>query len=87
MLVPLVYRSLGIWDVPLVYRSLGIWDGHLVSIEFACNNSFHSGTQMAPYEALYGWICRTPICWEEVGLRSQHGPELKEMTRKNTPII
>ena len=73
--------------VPVVYRSLEIWDGHLVSIEFACNNSFHLSTQMAPYEALYEWICRTPICWEEVGQRSQHGPELKETTRKNTPII
>ena len=25
---------------------------------------------MAPFEALYGRRCRTPVCWEEVGIRS-----------------
>ena len=38
-------------------------------VEFAYNNSFHSSIQMAPYEALYGRKCRSPICWDEVGER------------------
>lgn len=45
------------------------WDERLSLVEFAYNNSYHSSTEMAPFEALYGWYCRTPVCWEEVGKR------------------
>ena len=41
----------------------GNWDEHLPLIEFAYNNSFHVSIGMAPYEALYGRPCRSPICW------------------------
>ncbi|KAL0385909.1 UNVERIFIED_CONTAM: Transposon Ty3-I Gag-Pol polyprotein [Sesamum radiatum] len=40
----------------------GNWDDHLPLMEFAYNNSFHSSIGMAPYEALYGRKCRSPIC-------------------------
>ena len=33
------------------------------STEFAYNNCYHSSIGMAPFEALYGNLCRTPICW------------------------
>ncbi|KAJ8774323.1 hypothetical protein K2173_011195 [Erythroxylum novogranatense] len=46
----------------------GAWDEHLPLVEFAYNNSYHSSIQMAPYEALYGRRCRTPICWDDVGV-------------------
>ena len=39
----------------------GSWDYHLLLIEFSYNNSYHSSIQMAPYEALYGRKCRSPI--------------------------
>ncbi len=52
------------------------WDDHLPLIEFAYNNSYHSSIQMAPYVALYGRKCRSPICWEEVGEGKLLGPEL-----------
>ncbi|CAL9001524.1 unnamed protein product [Prunus brigantina] len=45
------------------------WDTHLALVEFAYNNSYHSSIKMAPYEALYGQMCRTPVCWNEVGDR------------------
>ena len=45
----------------------GTWDHNLPLVEFACNNSYHASIGMAPFEALYGQHCRTPICWEEVG--------------------
>ena len=45
----------------------GSWDDHLPLIEFADNNSFHSSIGMAPFEALYGRKCRSPIGWFEVG--------------------
>ncbi|CAN4096811.1 unnamed protein product [Withania somnifera] len=41
----------------------GAWDRHLALTELAYNNSYHSGIQMAPFEALYGGICRSPIGW------------------------
>ncbi|KAL2230611.1 UNVERIFIED_CONTAM: Retrovirus-related Pol polyprotein from transposon gypsy [Sesamum indicum] len=47
----------------------GNWDDHLPLMEFAYNNSFHSSIGMAPYEALYGRKCRSPICWDIEGLR------------------
>jgi hypothetical protein len=28
---------------------------------------------IAPFKALYGRRCKTPVCWEEVGTRSLHG--------------
>ena len=49
------------------------WDESLPLCEFAYNNSYHSSIGMAPFEALYGRRCKTPVCWEEVGERSFHG--------------
>jgi len=44
----------------------GSWDHNLPLVEFAYNNNYHSSIDMAPYEALYGRRCRTPVCWNEV---------------------
>ena len=44
----------------------GSWDDHLPHIEFTYNNSYYSSIQMAPYEALYGRRCRSPVVWFEV---------------------
>ena len=61
----------------------GAWDSHLPLIEFTYNNSFHTSIGMAPYEALYGRRCRTPLCWYESGESVVLGPEiLQEMTEK-----
>ncbi|CAN4101631.1 unnamed protein product [Withania somnifera] len=54
----------------------GSWDDHLPLIEFAYNNSYHSSIKMAPYEALYGRKCRSPIGWFEVGETVLLGPDL-----------
>src|SRR4051812_23789373 len=45
----------------------GSWEDHLPLVEFAYNNSFQSSIGMAPYEALYGRPCRSPLCWIEAG--------------------
>ncbi|KAL0286800.1 UNVERIFIED_CONTAM: hypothetical protein Sangu_2719700 [Sesamum angustifolium] len=58
----------------------GNWDDHLPLMEFAYNNNFHSSIGMAPYEALYGRKCRSPICWGIEGLRQLEGPELVQQT-------
>jgi len=42
------------------------WDIHLPLIEFSYNNSYHTSIKVAPFEALYGQKCRSPLCWVEV---------------------
>ena len=54
----------------------GNWDDHLPLIEFAYNNSYHSSIGMAPFEALYGRRCRSPIGCFEVGEVALIGLEL-----------
>nr|GFA87044.1 reverse transcriptase domain-containing protein [Tanacetum cinerariifolium] len=42
-----------------------------------------SSIKAAPFEALYGRKCRSPVCWTEVGEAQILGPELiQEMTEK-----
>ncbi|KAA0043143.1 pol protein [Cucumis melo var. makuwa] len=54
----------------------GSWDSHLHLMEFAYNNSYQATIGMAPFEALYGKCCRSPVCWGEVGEQRLMGPEL-----------
>ncbi|KAL9400738.1 hypothetical protein Peur_004587 [Populus x canadensis] len=42
---------------------------------------------MAPYKALYGRRCRTPLCWEEIGDRKLYGAELVQVTTEKVRII
>ncbi|KAL2243599.1 UNVERIFIED_CONTAM: Transposon Tf2-12 polyprotein [Sesamum indicum] len=65
----------------------GNWDDHLPLMEFAYNNSFHSSIGMAPYEALYGRRCRSPICWDIEGLRQLEGPELVQETVDKIQVV
>jgi len=58
----------------------GNWDHNLPLAEFAYNNRYHSSIEMAPYKALYGRRCRTPICWDEVGERRLSKVELIDQT-------
>ncbi|GKD68555.1 reverse transcriptase domain-containing protein [Tanacetum coccineum] len=44
-----------------------VWVKHLPLAEFSYNNSYHASIKAAPYEALYGRKCRSPVCWAEVG--------------------
>ncbi|GJW89198.1 putative reverse transcriptase domain-containing protein [Tanacetum coccineum] len=52
------------------------WDRHLSLVEFSYNNSYHASIKVAPYEALYGRKCRSPVCWSEVGNSVLTGTEL-----------
>ncbi|PRQ45918.1 putative nucleotidyltransferase, Ribonuclease H [Rosa chinensis] len=70
-----------------VLQFKGNWDNHVALIEFAYNNSYHSSIGMAPYEALYGKQCRTPLCWNEAGERKLIGPELVRVTTEKVNLI
>ncbi|GJY86079.1 putative reverse transcriptase domain-containing protein [Tanacetum coccineum] len=43
------------------------WVNHLPLVEFSYNNSYHASIKAAPFEALYGRKCRSPVCWAKVG--------------------
>ncbi|GJR06715.1 putative reverse transcriptase domain-containing protein [Tanacetum coccineum] len=53
-------------DVAVVLDFGGSWDVYLPLVEFSYNNSYHSSVRCAPFEALYGRKCRSPIMWAEV---------------------
>ncbi|GJY48272.1 putative reverse transcriptase domain-containing protein [Tanacetum coccineum] len=63
------------------------WVKHLPLAEFSYNNSYHASIKAAPYEALYGRKCRSPVCWAEVGEAQLTGPELIQETTKNIILI
>nr|GEY18008.1 putative reverse transcriptase domain-containing protein [Tanacetum cinerariifolium] len=52
------------------------WDRHLPLVEFSYNNSYHTSIKAAPFEALYGRKCRSPVCWAEVGDAQLTGLEI-----------
>ncbi|GJS99946.1 putative reverse transcriptase domain-containing protein [Tanacetum coccineum] len=56
------------------------WVNHLPLVEFSYNNSYHASIKAAPFEALYGRKCRSPVCWTEVGEAQILGPELIQET-------
>ncbi|GJT80292.1 putative reverse transcriptase domain-containing protein [Tanacetum coccineum] len=65
----------------------GSWDVHLPLVEFSYNNSYHSSVRCAPFEALYGRKCCSPIMWAEVRECQLIGPDLvQETTEKITQI-
>jgi hypothetical protein len=52
------------------------WDKHLPLVEFSYNNIYQESINMSPFEALYGWPCRTPLSWSESGKRVIFGPDI-----------
>ncbi|GJW48838.1 putative reverse transcriptase domain-containing protein [Tanacetum coccineum] len=52
------------------------WDRHLSLVECSYNNSYHTSSKAAPFEALYGRKCRVPIRWDEVRDSQLTGPEI-----------
>jgi hypothetical protein len=58
-----------------VLKNSGSWDKSLPYAEFAYNNSYQSSIKMAPFEALYGRKCRTPLFWNLTGESQLVGAE------------
>nr|GEZ69923.1 retrotransposon protein, putative, Ty3-gypsy subclass [Tanacetum cinerariifolium] len=52
------------------------WVKHFPLVEFSYNNSYHASIKAAPFEALYGQKCRSPVCWAEAGQVQLTGLEL-----------
>ncbi|GJV20354.1 putative reverse transcriptase domain-containing protein [Tanacetum coccineum] len=63
------------------------WDRHLPLVEFSYNNSYRTSIKAAPFEALYGRKCRSPVYWAEVRDAQLTGPVIiHETTEKIVQI-
>ena len=56
-------------------------------MEFAYNNQYQSSIGMAPYEALYGRKCRSPVFWDKEGLEILEGLEIVQSTVDKVDVI
>jgi len=65
----------------------GSWEDHLHLAEFTYNNSYQASIKMAPFEALYGRKCRSPLCWDDIGDRRLLGTEIITQTVEKVKII
>ncbi|GJZ27052.1 putative reverse transcriptase domain-containing protein [Tanacetum coccineum] len=65
----------------------GSWDVYIPLSEFSYNNNYHSSIQCAPFEALYGRKCRSPMLSAEIREGSLIGPELVLETTDKVVLI
>ncbi|GJV55494.1 putative reverse transcriptase domain-containing protein [Tanacetum coccineum] len=56
------------------------WVNHLPLVEFSYNHSYYAIIKAAPFEALYGRKCRSPVCWTKLGEAQILDPELIQET-------
>ena len=70
-----------------VMEFIGSWDRYIPLIEFSYNNSYQSSIGMAPYEALYGRRCRTPMCWTKLNEHKVIGPNIVKDTESKVQVI
>jgi hypothetical protein len=63
------------------------WDECLPLAEFSYNNSYQESIRMAPFEALYGRQCRTPLNWSKPGERCFYRPDMVKETEEKVQRI
>jgi hypothetical protein len=63
------------------------WDKSLPYVEFSYNSSYQASLKMAPFEALYGRKCKTPLYWNQTRESQVFGPEILQEAEKQVQII
>jgi hypothetical protein len=63
------------------------WDKCLSLAEFSYNNIYQVSLKMAPFDALYGRRCRTPLSCSETGERTLFGPDLVKDAEEKVQVI
>ena len=63
------------------------WDECLTLAELSYNNSYQESIRTAPFEALYGKKCKTPLNWVEVGDHGYFGPDFIKEAREQVSVI
>nr|GEW22154.1 putative reverse transcriptase domain-containing protein [Tanacetum cinerariifolium] len=62
------------------------WDRHLLLVEFLYNNSYHTSIKVAPFKALYGRKCRSPVCWVEKRIQAARDRQKSYTDRRRKPL-
>jgi hypothetical protein len=65
----------------------GSWDKSLPFAEFSYNNSYQASLKMAPFKALYGRKCRTPLYWSETVESQLFGPEIIKEAERQVQVV
>jgi hypothetical protein len=63
------------------------WDKSLPYAEFSYNNCYQVSIKMAPFDALYGWQCRTPLFWSQTGESQVFGPKVLKDAKRQVQMI
>jgi hypothetical protein len=63
------------------------WDKSLSYAEFSYNNGYQASIKMAPYEALYGRQCRTPLFWSQTGESQVFRSEVLKDAEKQVQMV
>ena len=56
-------------------------------VEFSYNNCYQKSLKMAPFEALYGRKCRTPLFWNQTGETQVFGPDVLRDVEEQVRMI
>ena len=65
----------------------GSWEDHLHLVELSYNNNYQASIKMAPFEALYGRKCMSPLYWDDVGESRLIGPEILMQAVEKVKIV
>nr|GEU79377.1 putative reverse transcriptase domain-containing protein [Tanacetum cinerariifolium] len=65
----------------------GSWNIHFPLAKFSYNNSYYWSIHCAPFEALYGRKCRSPVLWAEIGDSRLIRPELVQETTDKVVVM
>ena len=65
----------------------GSWEKWIPLAEFSYNNSCQESIKMAPFKALYGRKCRTPLNWVEPRERRYYGIDFVREDEEQVRII
>jgi hypothetical protein len=63
------------------------WDKSFPYAEFSYNSSYQASLKMAPFKALYGRKCKTPLYWNQTGESQVFGPEILQEAEKQVQIV
>jgi hypothetical protein len=63
------------------------WDKSLSYAEFSYNNSYQASIKMAPYEALCGRQCRTPLFWSQTRESQVFGLEVLKDAERQVQMV